>query len=141
MESVLLFRVLKPPATADEIVALTATCGALPVAYLHFLAQSNGAEWCINDQVGDCLGLWSTQEIAELNTDYAIPHYLPAFLAIGSDGGDDAIGIDRAESLDPERWPVVRIGFGNLVREDFLRLAPDFRDWWAGGFLLRTSSG
>lgn len=110
------------------------------MAYLHFLAQSNGAEWCINDQVGDCLALWSAPEIAESNNDYAIPHYLSDFLAIGSDSGDDATGFDRAEPDDPERWPVGRIGFGSLIREDFIRHAPAFRDWRAGGFLPRTSA-
>jgi hypothetical protein len=54
---------------------------------------------------------------------------VPELLAIGSDGGGDAIGFDRAASSNPELWPVVRIGFGNLDRVDFVHLASGFQDW------------
>lgn len=139
MPPVSLFRVVNPPASDGEIAALIRSCGPLPAAYTRFLSLANGAESCVNDREGDCLALWATGEIAGLNEDYAIQRYLPDLLVIGSDGGGDAIGLDRSASADPRSWPVVRIGFGNLDRTDFVQLAPAFRDWLAGGCTLRPS--
>jgi len=139
MDPSMLFRVLRPPAHAEELATLvSASGGKLPGSYLRFLGQANGVEWCVNDEGGDCLALWRVNEIVELNEAYAIPKYVPELLAIGSNGGDDAIGFDRSESEDPEEWPVVQIEFGNLERADFVRLATGFRDWQAQGFRLRA---
>src|ERR1043166_36209 len=110
MNSRNLFKATRPPASKRDLIKLMSSHqGGLPQSYLDFLALCNGAESCINDRNGDCLVLWSTNEIAELNDAYSIPHYLPEFLAIGSDGGDDAVGFDRRGST-PNEWPIVRIG-------------------------------
>jgi hypothetical protein len=133
-----LFRVVNSPAAEAEVAALLASCeGRLPGSYLEFLAISNGAESCINDEEGDCLALWSAKEVFELNEAYAIPRFLREFLAIGSNGGDDAVGFDRASNGDPDLWPVVQIGFGNLDRDCFVHLARGFRDWYDHGCRLR----
>jgi hypothetical protein len=131
-----LFRVLNPPATTAELTILRTVCGSLPLSYLDFLAQCNGAESGVHDEGGDCLAIWSSKEIPELNEAYQIARWVPELLAIGSDGGGDAIGVDRAASPDPELWPVVRIGFGNLDRADFVRLASGFQEWQHREFRL-----
>ena len=134
------FRVLQPPATRDEIAALQSACGVLPASYLDFLAETNGSERGVHDADGDCLTLWASNEIAALNDAYQIARWVAEFLVIGSDGGDSAIGFDRAESMNPELWPVVRVGFGNLDRAEFVRLADGFRDWQDREFRLRRSA-
>jgi hypothetical protein len=132
------FKIVQRPAPRRDIGALLAAFGgSLPASYLDFLTESNGAEYRASDEGGECLALWSAGEISGLNEAYAIPRYLPEFLAIGSDGGDDAIGFDRIASPDPEKWPVVRIGFGKLDRADFRTLSPGFREWRQHGFPLR----
>jgi hypothetical protein len=130
------FRVVQPAATRRHIATLRAAIGPLPDSYTEFLLESNGAEWCIHDQGGDCLALWTTKEIPQLNEDYEIARWLPDLLVIGSNGGGDGIGFDRAASQDPELWSIVRIGFGNLDRADFVRLANGFADWRAREFRL-----
>jgi hypothetical protein len=133
-----LFHVLEKPASPAALEALQATCGNLPASYLAFLAESNGAEWCVHDQGGDCLSLWPSHEVPKLNEDYEIARWVPSLIAVGSDGGGDAIGFDRLVSGDPELWPVVRIGFGNLGREDFVHLARGFGEWQAQEFRLQN---
>ena len=76
------------------------------------------------------------REIPGLNEAYQIARHVPELLAIGSDGGGCAVGFDRGGETDPESWPMVRIGFGNLDRADFVRLASCFRDWRKAGFQL-----
>lgn len=71
------FRVVQPPATGSDLAALRDACGELPSSYLEFLGKSNGAEWCINDQGGDCLAFWSAHEIPELNEAYQIARWVP----------------------------------------------------------------
>ena len=140
MELSSLFRVVHPPASTHAIESLRKACGILPTSYETFLAQADGAEWCVNDRGGDCLALWRANKIEEMNAAYEIPRYLADFLAIGSDGGGYAIGFDRAASPDPERWPVVLIGFGDLDRNEFVQLADGFQAWCDAGCPLRTSS-
>jgi len=137
MEPASLFRVVHSPAPVAEVAALRVVSGPLPASYEKFLSITDGAEWCANDQDGDCLVLWSAREIAELNEAYQISRYVPELLVIGSNGGGSAVGFNRATSSEPEHWPIIRIGFGNLDRTDFVQLAPSFQSWWLGGFLLR----
>jgi hypothetical protein len=138
LDAASLFRVVNPPASTSDITSLLDAYGQLPASYLTFLTAADGTEWCINDQGGDCLALWRAREISELNQAYEIPRYLPDLMAIGSNGGDDAIGFDRASSSDPEYWAIVRIGFGNLDRADLVRLATGFRQWLSRGCSIRS---
>jgi hypothetical protein len=130
------FRVLQSPASAPALAELESECGALPRSYLAFLSESDGAESCVHDRDGDCLALWSAREVPKLNGAYQVARWLPEFLSIGSDGGDSAVGFDRAAAPDPEAWPVVRIGFGNLDRSGFVHVAVGFREWWDREFSL-----
>ena len=135
-----LFRVLPPPATPEQISALlVSTGGELPSSYIEFLLVSNGPESCINDQGGDCLAFYHAAEVQEMNKAYQIARWMPEYLAIGSNGGGHAVGLDRRESAIPDEWPVVKVAFGNLGWEDSKRLATSFREWQQGGFKLRSS--
>ncbi len=111
----------------------------LPDAYLALLRETNGAEWAIHDAPGsgDCLRIWCAEEVAEYNEGYGIQKWLPETMALGSDGGDDAILLDRAASTDPNCWPVIRVGFGALDREEFCIQALSFQAWATDEFRLR----
>jgi hypothetical protein len=133
------FKIVQQPASSSDVGALLAACGGLlPESYLGFLRESNGAGSRAGDESRNCLVLWSAGEIFGLNEAYGITRYLPEFLAIGCDGGDDAIGFHRTASPDPEKWPVVRIGFGNLDRSEFRTLASGFLEWQEHGFPLKN---
>jgi hypothetical protein len=111
----------------------------LPRQYLAFLQESNGVELGVHDEGGDCLCLWSAAEVPELNAAYSIQRWLPDTFAIGSDGGDDAILLDMSAAPEPECWPVIRVGFGALDREEFLVQASSFVAWAALEFRLVSS--
>jgi hypothetical protein len=135
------FKRKAPGATAAQIASLTSWLGhEIPGAYRDLLAETDGAEtwWDAADGHGrESLVLWSTGEVPELNEAYEIGRYLPGIVAIGSDGGDDAIVLDMTLADEADAWPVVRIGFGNLDRQDFVLQAPTFEDWARDGFRLK----
>ena len=131
-----IFQVRRPPANEAEIQVLMAVTGTLPKMYVELLKYANGLEACIHDKDGDCLAIWGTAEVVELNDAYMIAKWCPNLLAIGSDGGDDAIGFDRQPGRHPDDWPVVRIGFGNLDPIDYLIVAPNLQAWAENEFRL-----
>ncbi len=113
--------------------------GQLPFAYLTFLRETNGSELGVTDTGGDSLNIWPTEEIQLRNEDYNIQKHLPQCIAIGSDGGDDAILLDRSTSKDPEKWSVVRVCFASLDTEEFVIQAKSFSEWATNKFQLTTS--
>jgi hypothetical protein len=131
------FRVQPAPASTKQIAELQAAVGQLPQAYVAFLLESNGAEWGVTDTEGDCLAMWSAADVLELNEAYQVQRYLPSALAIGSDGGDDALLLIREPAGSADYWPVVRVGFGALDPTEFIPQAPSFAVWAAQRFQLR----
>jgi hypothetical protein len=132
-----LFQVVNPGALLAAITALERELSTeLPFSYKELLRASNGVEWAVHDTGGDCLCLWSSEELIELNEAYQIQHRLPATLAIGSDGGGDAILFDRRPFDRPDEWPVVRVGFGVLDRDEFVLQANNFESWVRKEFRL-----
>jgi len=136
-----LFGVQSAGATSQELVDLQTALGfALPDAYLSFLRETNGAQWGIHDTGGDCLALWQTGEIVRMNQDYQIQRYLPNVLAIGSDGGDDAIVFSKVSLSPPNAWPVARVGFGALDADEITPLADSFVEWVTDEFRLTENN-
>ncbi len=133
-----LFRVQEAGATPQELEDLQTSLGyALPAAYLRFLAETNGAECCIHDgNAGECLAMWQVNEIIAMNQGYQIQRWLPQVLAIGPDGGGDAIVFDRSSLSHPDAWPLTRVGFGDLEAEGMILQASSFAEWASNEFRL-----
>jgi hypothetical protein len=133
-----LFRVQRPGATPQELADLQVALGYdLPRVYLSFLTETNGAEWGIHDgNSGDCLALWQVNEIVTLNQAYQIQRWLPHVLAIGSDGGGDAIVLNKSSLSHPDSWPVARVGFGALDVDEMTLQASSFAHWASSEFRL-----
>ena len=104
------FKRKAPGASADRIAGLISWLGhEIPGAYRDLLAETDGAEtwWdAADDRNSESLVLWSTGEIPGLNEAYEIGRYLPGVVAIGSDGGDDAIVLDMTVADEADTWPV-----------------------------------
>jgi hypothetical protein len=86
----------RPGASANAIATLEGWAGTPPALYLDLLRFRDGAEdW--ND-----LGivLWSAKEVAELNEDYGVAEFAPALLIVDSNGGGEAIALDRRHSSE-----------------------------------------
>lgn len=132
------FRVQEVGATPQMLADLQAALGYhLPAAYLHLLAETDGAEWGVHDgDSGDCLVLWQVNEIITMNQGYQIQRWLPHVLAIGSDGGGDAIVLDRSSSSHTDAWPVARVGFGDLEVDEMMLQANSFALWASNEFRL-----
>lgn len=131
------FQVVQAPASEEAKRALQEWVGRLlPSSYVDFLRETNGAELGVHDGGGDCLCLWSAEQIPQLNAANQLQRWLPGTFAIGSDGGADAVLLDMTPSASPERWPVIRVGFGALDREEFCTQAGSFAEWADRAFRL-----
>ena len=64
----------------------------LPESYIEFLKFSNGIEGSVSN--GSYLRLWKAEELDELNKGYEAEEFIPGMLLVGTDGGDEAVGID-----------------------------------------------
>lgn len=133
------FRKTKNPASEDDIRFLISEVGPLPSAYILFLRETDGSEYGITDQHGDCIVLWGCRELVANNKEYNIHQQLPNALAIGSDGGDDALLFDCSATNNPNEWPVVRVGFASLESEEFVFQSTSFSEWAESDFRLRAS--
>lgn len=80
----------------------------LPDAYLEFLQHSDGAEGPLGIAPGWCQ-LWSASAVLKLNEAYALSEFLPGYLAIGSNGGDELFVIPTSGS-DPPVLMVPAVG-------------------------------
>ncbi|MBV9467725.1 MAG: SMI1/KNR4 family protein [Abitibacteriaceae bacterium] len=135
------FRVTAAGASLDALNELQQQLGhVLPDAYLALLRETNGAEWGVHDVSGDCLQLWKAQEVPELNAAYEIQRWLPGVVAIASDGSGRAIILDTTIVTEPNLWPVLRVEFGALERDEFTPVATNFLAWVEREFRLPSSS-
>ena len=83
-------RLLNLPGRPDQIAAVQEQLNfEFPLDHQLLLLRSNGVEL-----VG--LRFWSTGELPTANIEYQFPTFAPWFVAIGSDGGGEAIGYLRA---------------------------------------------
>ncbi|MDH5380585.1 MAG: SMI1/KNR4 family protein [Cyclobacteriaceae bacterium] len=77
----------------DEVeVFLKAVDFSLPVGFLDFFKETNGAD--ISNDEGYFL-LWPLTDMFQLNQDYNVAEYAPEFFVFGSDGGDTAYAIEK----------------------------------------------
>ena len=98
----------------------------LPESYIEFLKFSNGIEGSVSN--GSYLRLWKAEELDELNKGYEAEEYVPGMLLVGTDGGDEAIGIDlRKDSSTFGSYFMVP--FITLRWEDAKLLGPEVTDF------------
>src|SRR5579863_3299395 len=64
----------------------------LPPSYEDFFRFSNGIEGFINKDF--YLALWPVEKLVTNNQGYSVDEFAPGLFLIGSDGGDEAYGLD-----------------------------------------------
>jgi len=134
------FKITASGASQDALNELQQQLGhELPDNYLALLLETNGAEWGVHDVGGDCLQLWKAQEVPEFNAAYEVQRWLPGVVAIASDGSGRAIILDTTVATEPNGWPVLRVEFGALDRDEFTPVAPNFLAWVEREFRLPSS--
>lgn len=86
-----------PPVPISELeTCLRQFSPPLPGDYVEFLLLSNGGSGFLNRDL--YVVLWPLRELRELNLAYEAASLLPGFLLIGSDGGGEALVLDRRSS-------------------------------------------
>lgn len=65
----------------------------LPEQYIEFMRKHNGGEGDIGET---WFILFPLEELQEINDDYEIEEFLPGHIIIGSNGGGELYGIDKA---------------------------------------------
>ena len=95
----------------------------LPAAYLDLLAFSDGGEGPLPVQPLN-LCLYSAKEVIEIEREGSFHEFFPGLLAIGGNGGGEAIALDIRGG---EPWPVVYFDVTNIDLDESVQpLAPDF---------------
>ncbi len=117
---------LNPPATNQDLDPIKKyAAGILPDSYLSLLLLTNGLEGQVAN--GSYVVIWKAAEVIELNQAYRVEASVPGMLLIGSDGGDEAIGIDlRQGSLSYGQY--FRVPFVPLAWKDAIQMGVEIED-------------
>lgn len=129
------FRIFSPPASAEELRALSSAAGPLPASYISFLSITNGADGALN-QTRVALRLYSVSLSLECNIGYQIQVWLPRLWMIGDDSGDYAYCVDRDPASAPDSWRIVEVPMGALFEDDVIVVSPSFSAWQKSQFRI-----
>jgi len=109
-----------PPASAGEIEAFEKEASTgLPVAYRHFLCNSDGGEGFVGS--GYAI-LWKVGELGLFNREYEVAEYAPGLLLFGSSGGGEAFAFD----LRFPKKPIVSVPFVGMDLNEVRPIAETF---------------
>jgi hypothetical protein len=107
------------PATTTVVESLSRTWPGLPAAYLEFLRSANGGEGDLGVEPG-WMQLWPAEKVAELNSQYRVPEFLPGFLGFGSNGGGELI------AFNIQSGRVYMVPLVPMKEAEAVEIAPDF---------------
>ncbi len=91
--------------------------------------------FCGNESLICCefVSLWDIDEIIKANIDYGIIENLPNTLGIGTNGGDELIGLEKISETE---FRVVLSPLTGLDKKDHINIGLSFTD-----FLMRLDNG
>ena len=110
------------PATEIQVRSLERRTGPLPADYRDFLLTFGGGE---SGAFEAWRGLWRIEDLWTLNERYHLPHNFPGLLAIGN----QAFMMYALNLHDPDRAPLVSLGFSSSLWDDVLVEADSFAEW------------
>lgn len=100
----------------------------LPSFYIDFLDR-HALDTTRN--FNDITCLLGTADIAGLNKAYGVQQWMPGYIMIGNDSGDNGILIQEAEANDPQ---IYLVGLGALSADDAAVLAASLSSWEQRGY-------
>jgi SMI1 / KNR4 family (SUKH-1) len=110
---------LYPPASPESIDRLRAELGLeLPDEYVALLAQADGV-------YADSFTLYPSEDVPERMRTYEVAVCAPGFLAIGDDGGGQAIVLRAGRGPSP----VFVVGHGVMTPDHMVTVAACLSDW------------
>lgn len=110
------------PATEMQVRSLERRTGPLPPDYRDFLLTFGGGEAGAFEA---WRGLWRIEDLWTLNERYHLPDNFPGLLAIGN----QAFMMYALNLHDPDRAPLVSLGFSSSLWDDVLEEADSFAEW------------
>lgn len=81
-----------PPTNEDVAFFLRQINFVLPIGFINFFTESNGAYITSSENY---VHLWALTDMLQLNKEYNVEEYAPEFFIFGSDGGDTAFAIEK----------------------------------------------
>ena len=118
---------LRPPAESETILRAERQLGIrFPPDYSEFLRIANGGEGFIGGRA--YVSFWAADDLVRLNNSYKVQDFAPGLVIIGTDGADEAYGIDsRAPGGALVQIPFIPMDWRNAARisESFA----GFLDW------------
>ncbi len=104
---------------------------SLPDDYVFFSSNYSGHESFLKDSY---FVLWDETELLSLNEGYEVQYYLPTTLAIGSNGGEEMIGLRH---IGHNHYQIILLPFGSMKdKEQEIIIGDSFID-----FLRRMNGG
>ncbi len=100
-----------------------------PPEYSEFLRVTDGGEGFLGENA--YVSLWAVDDLVRLNSSYKVKEFAPGLIIIGSDGANEAYGIDTRTKT---ARPFIQIPLISMDWRDAKQLSESF-----GGFLERLS--
>lgn len=107
-----------PPDAYDVQEFLKRTDLKLPIGFIDFFIESNGADIQTEEKF---ILLWPLTEMIKLNEDYEVEIYAPDYFIFGSDGGDMAFALHKKD--------------GNIYELPFIGMSNDEATFIASSFI------
>jgi hypothetical protein len=124
---------IHPGVSQDLLLTAEKNLGIkFPTFYSDFLMFTNGLEVKSQSRVV----LYSLDGIVELNEVNEIDIYLPGYVLIGDEGGDDGYFL----KLQSSENTVYSVGFGNLDVNDLVVVSESFDNWANLGFPIQEDA-
>ena len=98
--------------------------GRLPDWYLSFLRRCNGAEGALS--VSSYIALWRAEDVADLNSGYAVDEFVPGLILFGTDGGNTGYAFDSRGSA----LRVVEVPLLGMALEEVTDIASDLEEFF-----------
>lgn len=117
-----------PGATDVELAALEAHLGrALPISYEEYMHASNGGTLQYRDLW--YVRLWKAENVAEWSEGYGFtPENMQGAIAIGDDGGDEALVFDMRVQRADAQYPVYTVDLVRLGWDEAIKVADNFQE-------------
>ena len=98
----------------------------LPQNYIDFMIEHNGGEGDIGES---WLVLYMMEELKEINDDYNVHEYLPNHIIIGSNGGEEFLGInsDGKYFIVPSTFEMDEV---TIICDDIKKLSDTVNQFW-----------
>lgn len=119
-----------PPISNDQLAQIQRDLNStLPSTFLEFLNLTNGLS------IDGGVLIYGSEDIAERNSTWEVPEYMPGFIAIGDTGSGDVVLM----KMNDGDLAVYMVGSGVMDSEFVVQIASSLEDWLDSGLQISNS--